>query len=50
MSNALPMDAEPVPPSAVDLHKGFTWHHGAYDKKSEGMKGARHFVPPNLFW
>jgi hypothetical protein len=45
--SALPMEAETLPPAQVDLQKGFTWHHGAYDKKTQGLQAERQFLAPN---
>lgn len=41
------MEAEALPPAQVDLQKGFTWHHGAYDKKTQGLQAERQFLAPN---
>lgn len=35
-----PMDGDPLPPSKIDLAKGFTWHHGAYMVRRRAQRRA----------
>ncbi|GIL72759.1 hypothetical protein Vretifemale_3003 [Volvox reticuliferus] len=43
-ATAVPLEGKPV--EDVDLIKGFTWQHGAYEKSLAGLKAIRQFQPP----
>ncbi|GLC35705.1 hypothetical protein PLESTB_000485800 [Pleodorina starrii] len=43
-ANAMPLEGAHV--KQVDLLRGFSWEHGAYEHTSKDAKGSREFQPP----